>query len=143
LAATISAVSCHEAGTAMPKRFRIAFSFAGEKREFVEKVARILARRFGEDRILYDKFHEAEFAVFNLGIRLPKLYGEQSDLIVPVICPIYDEKRWTGWEWVHIYGLLTKSDGDRVMPSRFEHAQADGLTLQRSEPTQASWPFQF
>jgi len=54
-----------------PKRFRIAFSFAGEKRDFVEKVARILADRFGEDRILYDKFHEAEFAVFDLGIRLP------------------------------------------------------------------------
>jgi tetratricopeptide (TPR) repeat protein len=113
---------------AKPKRFRIAFSFAGEKREFVAKVARILANRFGEDKILYDKFHEAEFAVFNLGIRLPKLYGEESELIVPVICPNYDEKRWTGWEWVHIYGLLTKADGHRVMPSRFEYAQADGLS---------------
>jgi tetratricopeptide (TPR) repeat protein len=115
-------------GTPKPKRFRIAFSFAGEKRNFVEKVADILAERFGEDKILYDKFHEAEFAVFDLGIKLPKLYGEQSDLIVPVICPNYDEKRWTGWEWVHIYGLLTKTDGHRVMPSRFEYAQADGLS---------------
>lgn len=112
----------------MPKRFRIAFSFAGEKREFVEKVARILADRFGESKILYDKYHEAEFAVFDLGIRLPKLYGEQSDLIVPIICPSYDAKRWTGWEWVHIYALLTKADGHRVMPSRFQYAQADGLS---------------
>lgn len=118
----------NNSGTPKPKRFRIAFSFAGEKREFVAKVARILADRFGENKILYDKFHEAEFAVFDLGIRLPKLYGEQSDLIVPVICPNYDEKRWTGWEWVHIYGLLTKTDGHRVMPSRFEYAQADGLS---------------
>jgi tetratricopeptide (TPR) repeat protein len=110
------------------KRFRIAFSFAGEKRDFVEKVARILAVRFGEDKILYDKFHEAEFARYDLGIRLPILYGEQSDLIVPVICPNYDAKRWTGWEWVHVYGLLTKADGDRVMPSRFEYAKADGLS---------------
>ena len=81
----------------MSKRFRIAFSFSGEKREFVAKVARILADRFGEASILYDKFHEAEFAIFDLGIRLSKLYGEQSDLIIPVICPIYDAKRWTGW----------------------------------------------
>ena len=109
------------------KRFRIAFSFAGEKRDYVSKVAAILAKQFGEAAILYDKFHEAEFAVYDLGIRLPKLYGEQSDLIVPVLCPAYDAKRWTGWEWVHIYGLLTKADGYRVMPSRFEHAQADGL----------------
>src|ERR1035441_3954637 len=111
----------------LAKRFRIAFSFAGEKRDFIEKVAAILAKQFGEAAILYDKFHEAEFAVYDLGIRLPRLYGEQSDLIVPVLCPAYDAKRWTGWEWGHIYGFFTKADGHRVMPSRFEHASADGL----------------
>ncbi|MBV9656555.1 MAG: hypothetical protein JO295_00455 [Verrucomicrobia bacterium] len=110
------------------KRFRIAFSFAGEKRDFVAKVASILAGHFGEDAILYDKYHEAEFARYDLGVYLPKLYSEQSDLIVPVLCPAYDRKRWTGWEWVHIYGLLTKEDGWRVMPCRFEHANADGLS---------------
>lgn len=110
------------------KRFRIAFSFAGEKRAFVAEVAALLARQFGEDAILYDKYHEAEFARHDLGLVLPKLYGEQSDLIVPVLCPNYDVKRWTGWEWLHIYSLLTKSDGQRVMPTRFEHAKADGLS---------------
>ena len=45
----------------MSKRFRIAFSFAGEKRNFVAQVAGILAKRFGEDHVLYDKYHEAEF----------------------------------------------------------------------------------
>ena len=112
------------------KRFRIAFSFAGEKRvrDFVEACADLLAAKFSKENILYDKYHEAEFAVFNLGIKLPKLYGEQSELIVPVLCPNYDAKRWTGWEWMHIYGLLTKEDGHRVMPSRFEYATADGLS---------------
>jgi internalin A len=110
-----------------PKRFRIAFSFAGEKRDFVEKVAAILADIFGEAQILYDEFHEAEFARHDLGMYLPKLYSEQANLIVPVLCPHYDPKRWTGWEWLHIYSLLTKADGHRVMPSRFEHATADGL----------------
>lgn len=110
------------------KRFRIAFSFAGEKREFVKQTADLLALQFGQEKILYDKFHEADFARYNLGIYLPKLYGEQSDLIVPVLCPDYDEKRWTGWEWLHIYGLLTKTDGHRVMPSRFDYANADGLS---------------
>src|SRR5262245_22302611 len=112
----------------MSKRFRIAFSFAGEKRAFVAKVARILANRFGEAVILYDKFHEAEFARYDAGIYLTKLYGEQSELIVVVLCPNYNAKRWTGWEWVHIYGLLTKADGNRVIPCRFELANADGLS---------------
>ena len=115
--------------TAPPtKRFRIAFSFAGEKREFVEQTAKLLADRFGEAAVLYDKYHEAEFARHDLGIYLPQLYGKQSDLIVPVLCARYDVKRWTGWEWLHIYGLLTREDGHRVMPSRFEYAQADGLS---------------
>ncbi|MEL6440297.1 MAG: tetratricopeptide repeat protein [Cyanobacteria bacterium J06621_8] len=128
-----------------PKRFRIAFSFAGEKRDFVQEVAAILARQFGEEQILYDKYHESEFARYDLGIYLPQLYGEQSDLIVPVLCPNYDHKRWTGWEWVHIYGLLTKTDGKRVMPCRFEYATADGLSpaagfveLDRKTPAQAA-----
>ncbi|MDT4328924.1 SAV_2336 N-terminal domain-related protein [Methylomonas sp. MV1] len=110
------------------KRFRVAFSFSGEKRQFVEQTARILAERFGEEQILYDKFHEAEFARYDLGIYLPKLYREQSELIVPVLCENYDQKRWTGWEWMHIYGLLIEDDGYRVMPSRFNHAHADGLS---------------
>ncbi|NJA04410.1 hypothetical protein HC024_01450 [Methylococcaceae bacterium WWC4] len=111
-----------------PKRFRIAFSFAGEKRPFVEQTAQLLAEIFGKEKILYDKYHEAEFARFNLGIYLPKLYGEQSELIVPVLCQNYDQKRWTGWEWLHIYSLLTKADGHRVMPSRFDDADAGGLS---------------
>lgn len=112
----------------MSKRFRIAFSFAGEKREYVAQVAALLAEKFDADKILYDEYHEAEFARHDLGIYLPMLYGEESDLIIPILCPNYDKKRWTGWEWLHIYGLLTKADGKRVMPCRFEYTNADGLS---------------
>lgn len=54
------------------KRFRIAFSFAGEKRTFVAKVAEILAEQLGREHILYDKYHEAELARRDLGIYLPE-----------------------------------------------------------------------
>ena len=110
-----------------PKRFRIAFSFAGEKRDFVAQVAAILATRFGEPAILYDKYHEAEFARYDLGIYLPKLYREEADLVVAVICPNYDQKQWTGWEWMAIYSQLTKSEGRNIMLTRFEYAKVDGL----------------
>ncbi|MCX6898895.1 MAG: hypothetical protein NT105_09360 [Verrucomicrobia bacterium] len=43
------------------KRFRIAFSFAGEKRNFVAEVSGKLAQGFGQEHILYDKYHEAGF----------------------------------------------------------------------------------
>jgi tetratricopeptide (TPR) repeat protein len=109
------------------KRFRIALSFAGEKRDFVAKVARILADRFDEKAILYDKYHEAEFARYDLGIHLPKLYRDQSDLVVAVLCKDYDVKLWTGWEWMAIHAQLNKNDGAKIMLSRFDHSHVDGL----------------
>jgi tetratricopeptide (TPR) repeat protein len=109
------------------KRFRVAFSFVGEKREFVAKVAEILAGSFGKKRILYDKFHEAEFARGDLGIRLPDLYHDQSDLIVVVVCPEYDEREWTGLEWLAIHDLLKNRRYRDVMLCRFERAMVKGI----------------
>jgi tetratricopeptide (TPR) repeat protein len=109
------------------KRFRIAFSFAGEKRDFVAKVATLLATRFGEAAILYDKFHEAEFARYDLGIYLPELYHKESDLVVVVVCPDYDVKQWTGLEWTAIHDLLSKRMDNEVMLCRFDRAEVKGL----------------
>jgi tetratricopeptide (TPR) repeat protein len=109
------------------KRFRIAFSFAGEKRDFVAKLAAILAQRFTKAAILYDKFHEAEFARYDLGVYLPGLYRDQSDLVVAVLCKGYDVKLWTGWEWMAIHAQLNKNEGARIMLCRFDHVHVDGL----------------
>lgn len=109
------------------KRFRIAFSFAGEKRDFVSKVAAILAAKFGEDKILYDKYHEAEFARSDLAFYLPDLYEQEADLIVAVFCPDYERKEWCGLEWNAIFGLLKRRRIDEVMLARFEYQEGRGL----------------
>ncbi len=109
------------------KRFRIAFSFAGEKRDFVAQVAAILAQRFGEDKILYDKFHEAEFANWKLGLNLQELYHDHSDMIVVVVCPDYVKKDWCGLEWVAIHGMLMSGKDREIMLCRFAHAKLQGL----------------
>lgn len=111
------------------KRFRIAFSFAGEKRDYVAQVADLLARRFGETAILYDKYHEAEFARARLGRYLPKLYHQDSDLVVVVvvICRDYAQKEWPGLEWDAVFDLLKKRRGDEVMLGRFNGATVEGL----------------
>lgn len=109
------------------KRFRVAFSFAGEKRDFVAQVAAILAARFGEAAILYDKYHEAQFARRDLAFYLPELYHEQSDLIVVVICPDYKQKEWCGLEWDAIFDLLKMRRDEEVMLCRFGRATLRGL----------------
>ena len=110
------------------KRFRIAFSFAGEKyRNFVAQVAAILARRFGEEAILYDKFHQPEFSRGDLAFYLPDLYEKEAELIVAVFCPDYENKEWCGLEWNAIFGLLKRRNTDDVMLTRFELVEGKGL----------------
>jgi tetratricopeptide (TPR) repeat protein len=109
------------------KRFRIAFSFTGEKRDFVSKVAAILSQRFSEAAILYDKYHEAEFARGDLGIHLPDLYHKESDIVVLVICKDYESKEWCGLEWTAIHALIKERKGENVMLCRFDHALIKGL----------------
>ena len=111
----------------MSKRFRIAFSFTGEKRDFVAQVAAILAKRFGEDHILYDKYHKAEFARADLALYLPPFYHDQSDLVVAVLCKDYETKEWPGLEWKAIYGLLKKRKQKEVMLCRFDRVEGEGL----------------
>ncbi|MGC3957092.1 MAG: AAA family ATPase [Verrucomicrobiota bacterium] len=109
------------------KRFRIAFSFAGEKRNYVKQVADLLAKQFGEDKILYDKFYEAKFAKAGLAFSLPELYHTETDLIVTVFCQDYDKKEWCGLEWNAIYGLIKQGKVEQVMLTRFNRVEGKGL----------------
>lgn len=111
----------------MTKRFRVALSFAGEKRDFVEQVAGILARRFDEAAVLYDRYHAAEFSRGDLAFYLPDLYENQADLVVAVLCPGYDPKEWCGLEWNTIFGLLKKRRTEEVMLTRFGLVEGRGL----------------
>jgi tetratricopeptide (TPR) repeat protein len=105
----------------------VAFSFAGEKREYVSQVASILAQRFGEAAILYDKYHEAEFGRDDLGFILPDLYHDESDLVVAVFCPKYEQKEWCGLEWRAVFDLLKQRRNEEVMLCRFDRATARGI----------------
>ena len=109
------------------KRFRVAFSFAGEKRDFVAQVAAILSQRFSAKEILYDKYHTPELARSDLAFYLPDLYEKEADLVVAVFCPGYDKKEWCGLEWNAIFGLLKTRKVGEVMLTRFERVEGKGL----------------
>lgn len=109
------------------KRFRVAFSFAGEKREFVAATAVILAELFGEDQILYDKYHEAEFADADLAFNLPDLYKNDADLIVAVFSRDYEQKEWCGLEWRAIFSLIKENQSKRILLCRFDLHDGKGL----------------
>ena len=111
----------------MNKRFRIAFSFAAEKRNYVAEVARVLANRLGAEQVLYDRFHEAEFARPDLAFRLQDLYFAETELLVVVLCRNYDRRAWLGLEWSAIYDRLRKQQTRDVVLCRFDRVEGVGL----------------
>ena len=100
-------------------RFAIALSFPGEHRAFVKEVAEHLAANFGKERVLYDKWLEAEFARVDLDVYLPNLYRTQSELIVIFLCQEYKATRWGNLEWRFIEQLIATVDASRIMLLRY------------------------
>ncbi|MSP39140.1 MAG: hypothetical protein EXR70_11670 [Deltaproteobacteria bacterium] len=103
------------ADSSNPRRFDIALSFPGEHRDFVEQVAGHLTNAFGKERLLYDKYHDEEFARLDLNTYLPALYRKDSELIVLFLCPEYAAKLWCRLEWRHISQLIATVDAKRIM----------------------------
>lgn len=110
------------------KRFAVALSFPGEYRSFVREVADALVSEFGRESILYDQYHEAEFARINLDIHLQQLYREESELIVVFLCEKYNEKEWCGMEWRAIRTIMNdKHMRNRVMLIRLDAGNVVGV----------------
>jgi hypothetical protein len=109
------------------KRFKIALSFPGERRDFVEQVAAQLADQVGRDRVLYDQYYEAEFARPDLDTYLQRLYHDESELIAVFLCADYERKDWCGLEWRAIRDLIKKRQASTVMPLRFDNTEIPGL----------------
>jgi len=109
------------------RRFRVALSFPGEHRARVKAIADLLGEQLGQRHVLYDQWHEVEFARANLDVYLPKLYHQESDLIVFFLCAEYKEKEWCGLEWRAGRDLLKKKQDDRLMFLRLDNADIDGM----------------
>jgi tetratricopeptide (TPR) repeat protein len=108
-------------------RFLVALSFPGEHRKFVEDVADFLRRELGEGSVLYDRFHEAEFARPNLDTHLQALYHDQSRLVVVFLCADYERKEWPGLEWRAIRDLIKSKKDSSIMLIRLDEANVSGV----------------
>lgn len=97
------------------RRFAIALSFPGDYRHLVEEVANRLSLAHSKERILYDKYCEAEFGRLDFDVYLPNLYRNDSELVVIFLCPQYKEKRWCNLEWRFIKQLIATPEQHRIM----------------------------
>jgi len=111
----------------LKKRFAVALSFAGEKRDFIEQVYNFLSDEFGREKILYDKSIDYELARPSADNYLQKLYTDESELIVVFFSKDYEKKEWCGLEWRAIRDLMNKKKFEKIMFFRFDDVNIDGL----------------
>lgn len=109
--------------------FKVALTFAGESRPLVEKVANALTDYYVKSEILYDKFHEADFARPQLDLYLQQLYHDCSDLIVVFLCDEYSQKKWCGVEWRSIRDILNNFAFEKIMYVKAGKKKIDDIIL--------------
>ena len=109
------------------KRFAIGFSFPGIIRPRVEAIADILSKSFSRDRILYDYYHEAEFARFDLDVYFQNLYKNDTELVVVFIGHAYNEREWCGVEWHAIRSRQNARDTDSIMLLKLDNGEPGGF----------------
>ncbi len=112
---------------AMSKRFAVALSFPGEHRDYVKQIADTLVTTLTKPRVFYDRYYEAELSRPNLDTYLQKIYHDESELVVVVLCQEYDEKEWCGLEFRAIRDLIKKRRDGEIMFVRVADGDVKGV----------------
>ncbi len=105
--------------------FDVALSFAGEEREYVEQVARIL-----EDagvRVFYDSYYEAEMWGKNLLGHFDEVYRKQARFCVMFISASYKRKLWTNHERESAQAKAFQQHQEYILPVRFDDTEIPGV----------------
>lgn len=123
-----SAIKCQSPAVQGSRRFRVALSFAGAQKAFIQDIAEELARTFGKDGVFYYPWYEHETNdVGSLALQLPDFYLHQSDLTVPFISKEYVQSKPCAAEWRSVVELIYTWQNRRLMVFRFDQTPIQGL----------------
>ncbi len=126
-------------------QFKVAFSFAGEHRDYVAAVAAEVKKRLDTETVFYDRDFTAQLARPNLDTLLQKIYLNNSALVVVFLCMDYEQKEWCGLEWRAIRTIIKNKNDQAIMFMRFDNADVSGsfaidgyVDLEDQTPVQAA-----
>lgn len=107
--------------------FEVAFSFPGEVRSVVEKIANEVEKLIGPNAYFYDNNYKAQLARPSLDTLLQDLYKNRSKLVVVFLCEKYQEKEWCGVEFRAIKEIIMDKAHERVMFIKMDEGKVDGV----------------
>lgn len=105
--------------------YEVALSFAGEQRDYVHAVNEAL-RALGV-KTFYDDDQAVELWGKNHTEELPRIYAEDSHLVLMFISKQYVDKRWPRHERRAILTEMTQRETPYLLPVRFDDTPVPGL----------------
>ena len=105
--------------------FDVAFSFAGEDRQYVEKVAGFLISK--HVKVFYDKYKAAELWGKNLYTHLSAIYKDKAKHTIIFISKHYPTKSWTNHERENAQARAFKENYDYLLIARFDATEIPGV----------------
>ncbi|MFY0482497.1 toll/interleukin-1 receptor domain-containing protein [Flavobacterium sp. PLA-1-15] len=105
--------------------YDIALSFAGEDREYVEKIAYNL-KEFGLN-IFYDKYFEADLLGKDLYVHLDNVYQNNSRYCLIFISKYYKEKLWTNHERESAQARAFSKNIEYILPLKLDDTEIPGI----------------
>lgn len=109
----------------MEYKYDVTLSFAGEDRDYVEAVAKILQEH--DVKVFYDKFEETELWGKDLGVHFEFVYRRSAKYCIPFISQYYEKKIWTNYEIRNAISRAIETKEEYILPARFDDTQVDGL----------------
>ena len=109
--------------------YDVAFSFAGEDRKYVGKVAEIL-HQLGV-KIFYDDYERVDLWGKDLYSHLDEVYGKKSKYCVIFVSRFYKRKLWTNHERDSAQARAFKSRTEYILPARFDDTKIPGMRATR------------
>jgi len=107
------------------KKYDIALSFAGEDREYVEKVANLL--KLKNINIFYDDFEKSNLWGKNLYDYLSDIYKNKAKYTIIFISEYYAKKLWTNHERESAQARAFLERKEYILPAKFDDTEILGI----------------
>ena len=107
------------------REFDIALSFAGENRDYVDRVANIL--RDSGVKVFYDLFEEANLWGKNLYDYLSDIYTNKALYTIMFISEHYAKKLWPTHERQSMQAKAFQERQEYILPARFDDTAIPGV----------------
>ena len=109
----------------MEYEYDVALSFAGEERDYVEKVAEFLSEY--EVKFFYDDYDEIDLWGKDLYAHLDEIYRKKAKYCVMFLSQHYAAKAWPNHERASAQARALAQKEEYILPARFDDTEVPGI----------------